>query len=70
MHDYENVTPLGPIEPVVTPASGHELCYECRGKRFCWSCDGRGRFDDGICNTCHAFRWCIVCRGCGQLSSE
>src|SRR5215468_12494295 len=54
--------------PLTTPDAGYELCYECEGKRVCWSCHGAGRRRNGdICNTCAGRGLCIVCNGDGQL---
>jgi hypothetical protein len=56
------------FKPVTTPDPGMEICYECRGKRRCWACDGRGRMnDDSLCLTCGGGRVCAVCSGNGQL---
>jgi hypothetical protein len=54
--------------PVTTPDPGYELCYECEGKRLCWSCHGEGRRRSGdVCNTCAGRGLCLVCNGDGQL---
>jgi hypothetical protein len=54
--------------PVTTPDPGHELCYECEGKRLCWSCCGEGRRSNGdVCHTCASRGLCLVCNGDGQL---
>lgn len=64
--DYEpaNVS----AEPITTPPAGEELCYECDGKRVCWSCHGRGaRLSGARCGQCVGRGWCIVCNGAGTL---
>lgn len=56
-------------EPLITPAPGYELCYECDGKRFCIFCRGRGVLANGSrCNTCYGDGKCIVCNGAGELT--
>jgi hypothetical protein len=56
--------------PLTTPDNGYEICYECDGKRVCWSCGGAGVRDSGRrCNTCTGSGWCIVCGGAGQLQA-
>jgi hypothetical protein len=54
--------------PVTTPDEGYELCYECRGDRLCWSCEGAGVRSSGErCLQCAGRGICIVCNGDGQL---
>jgi hypothetical protein len=54
----------------MTPDKGYAICYECDGKRVCWSCGGAGVRDSGPrCNTCTGSGWCIVCGGAGQLQA-
>ncbi len=54
--------------PVAVPDEGFELCYECDGKRVCWSCHGAGQRRNGErCHTCAGRGLCIVCNGAGQL---
>lgn len=60
--------PSAQLEPVVTPAPGDEICYECDGKRICIWCSGRGELANGKrCGTCYGDGLCIVCRGVGEL---
>jgi len=60
--------PVHPTTELREPDAGIEICYECRGKRVCWSCDGRGRMnDDALCLNCGGGRVCPVCSGNGQL---
>jgi len=54
--------------PVTSPDSGQEICYECEGKRVCWSCNGAGTRRNGeICFQCGGSGRCIVCAGSGQV---
>ncbi len=54
--------------PLTTPSPGHELCYECEGKRTCWSCFGKGRRANGApCGECGGSGRCSVCQGDGEL---
>ena len=53
--------------PITEPDEGFELCYECKGKRICWVCEGTGVDARGRrCISCGYTGHCIVGRGAGQ----
>lgn len=58
------------MEPLTQASSGHVLCYECEGKRTCWSCFGKGVRNNGaVCGECGGSGACPVCGGAGELEA-
>lgn len=58
------------MQPLTIPSPGHDVCYECEGKRTCWSCFGAGTRSNGNpCGECGGDGLCAVCGGAGELES-
>jgi hypothetical protein len=57
---------------LTTPSAGLEICWSCRGARFCGTCSGSGFEDDGKpCETCYMRDGiCAECGGSGQLKPD